>query len=222
MPGDFPLVFPYTFDGSSGGAFGSTEYPRDGFVGSPLPDHTAKAIKHLALHLRKPFIEKLVQLFNEELNEIETALYDLVRLRQIETATFAQLDVLGQIIGLQRQGLDDESYRIGLKAQLLVNRSSGGPEEIYAIFNAGFPQLNVRYRPEYPAGFTLTLSGGPLSDTHSQLAVKFIQSATAGGVRAVLQWQQYEDSEMLTLLTAGGTSTSSGLGYGHLGNAAEN
>ena len=54
--------------------------------------------------------------------------------RVVGVAVGAQLDVLGRIVGEARLGDPDANYRLRIKAGILLNVSSGTPEELLAIF----------------------------------------------------------------------------------------
>lgn len=78
-------------------------------------------------------IEKLIDIFAQEVQELEDAIIQILDETTLPTAIGVQLDGLGEIVGLERQGLDDATYRARLRSQILANRSNGTINELIAI-----------------------------------------------------------------------------------------
>lgn len=173
----FPLVFPYVFGGS-------------GSVVDLITDHADLARDRLAEQFKnQPQLAALLDTLNLQVQDIENALWQLLTERGMTTAVGAQLDVLGRIVGQPRQGQSDETYRLYLKARVLLNLSSGSTEDIYGIFHALVStSTTLEVRPQYPATFVLRLGGEAFTPEQIDLLVVFLRSGKAGGVRAILQW----------------------------------
>ena len=70
-------------------------------------DHEAQAISRLLTQFREaPQLQGYIKALMSEANPIECALIDLLNLRSIDTATGAQLDVIGEIVGQPREVID--------------------------------------------------------------------------------------------------------------------
>ena len=78
----------------------------------------------------------------------------------IDTAIGAQLDIIGVIIGRSRSldfqptdgsspVLDDDTYRMVLKAKTLQNQWNGRIDTMYKMWNDIFPDLNLLYITDY-------------------------------------------------------------------------
>lgn len=78
-------------------------------------------------------IEKLSDVFSQEVQELEDAILQILTDTILTTAVGVQLDGLGEVIGLERQGLDDATYRARLRSQILANKSNGTINELIAI-----------------------------------------------------------------------------------------
>ena len=87
----------------------------------------------------------------EEAQVLEDAFKQLYELRSLDTAFGAQLDGLGDILALPRNGLDDEDYRIALKFQALLNASKGEPETLIEALKVFTRSTDVQYFELYPA-----------------------------------------------------------------------
>ena len=129
----------------------------------------------------KPVFDKYIQLFVEEIKELQTAFKELKQLRTLEEAKGKQLDIIGDIVGQPRvlmnvdfleffgmegnprsnsmgslfnnqggiffdlnnrmQGsvtLDDETYRIMIRAKIAKNVTHATPEELMWYINYVF------------------------------------------------------------------------------------
>jgi hypothetical protein len=97
---------------------------------------------------------------DEQYDEIEQACFDVMSNIWLDLAVGAQLDVLGRHLGLQRNGLDDVTYRILLKLKSYVNRAGGTPESaiqaMIAIFNVAKPVYLPLWTIGLPAAFAVS------------------------------------------------------------------
>ena len=78
---------------------------------------------------------KFLDVINAQWQQLEYVLKDIYdKTRNLDAAIGAQLDGIGEIIGLRRANLDDEHYRSALRFQILLNNSGGESEFlIYAL-----------------------------------------------------------------------------------------
>lgn len=70
-------------------------------------------------------LANLLSVVLEEINEIEQAQNKVITNKKINEATGYSLDRIGKNVGQTRGGLDDESYRILIKAKIRANLSAG-------------------------------------------------------------------------------------------------
>lgn len=122
----------------------------------PRHDHTyaSEAPKRLIEQYRgRNLIEGLVKVFAGRWQRIEDAAWEVIVFRRIELAEGVTLDKLGAIVRRGRNGLPDKSYRIAIRAQIRILRSSGKPEDMIAIARLSTPAgTALSYREEHPAG----------------------------------------------------------------------
>ena len=95
-------------------------------IGEPQPHittHVDDGIKRLVYALScAPELKRLLTIFLTKIQEMEDVM-DAVRpstLFRVDTAVGVQLDQLGTILGLSREGWDDATYRIYLRTQSLL------------------------------------------------------------------------------------------------------
>lgn len=104
--------------------------------------------------------ERLVDVFGLEVQALETALLQILT-DTILSGTAAigqQLDGLGEVIGLERQGLTDDIYRARLRAQVRVNQSGGTIEDLIAIVDLFFDGAETFTIVESFTGFDIEIT----------------------------------------------------------------
>lgn len=120
-----------------------------------------------------------------------------------------QLDVIGLLVGQKRLAASDATYRLYLRARIRVNKSSGTPEELYAVFVALFAAAGqAKATAEQPAAIVFQVLAPVLDPPTADLLLSFLRDAKDGGVRLLLEWQGVDDAHSFTFY--GGT----GLGFG--------
>ena len=101
----------------------------------------------------------------------------------IETAVGAQLEIVGNNVGLPRNGLDDTDYRNSIKIQiLLILQSTGTAENVIEIIRQYLgPTANpVVFHPAGPYNFAISALDMTTADW--DILIPFIQKALIGGV----------------------------------------
>lgn len=187
------------------------------FGDPPLPPHNlatvTDALDRLIQQYKTPKTEALVGAVATPAQDLEDALNQLLTQRWITTAIGAQLDVLGAIVGQPRDNLDDGSYRLFLQARVLVNRSSGGPEELYKIFKVVLSSMaTMELRYFQPAAFTMTIHGVAITNDLAAILAQLLKSARAAGISAQLIWSTVDPADTFTLDGVLGQA----LDHGHL------
>lgn len=118
-----------------------------------------------------------IELLAGEMQLIETALQELLTAFDLDTATGAQLDVLGRRANVARGSLDDTAYRTKVKAGMVAH-ASGTPEQIIGQVLEYTGAASVRYITNFPAKFKLIVGG--LSSTDADLAAFITRISPAG------------------------------------------
>lgn len=83
----------------------------------------------------KENIVKLTYLISQEKSKIDQAMIYVAKFRLISTATGIYLDEIGEELGLPRDGLSDEEYRVILKIRAYRVASSGTRGDIIDVFS---------------------------------------------------------------------------------------
>jgi hypothetical protein len=144
----------------------------------------------LAQFKGKQNVEALLGAGLAQVQELEDAIYGMLIGRWLPNAVGAQLDILGKIVGQQRGGRSDETYRLWIAARAMVNRSSGLPEQIYDIVRKLVPVGTALWLEETPpAAFSFHVQDPIDEDDGSEIA-KIVRQAKAAGVRSLLHWHR--------------------------------
>jgi len=75
-------------------------------------------------------VNDLMRCFLRPLDEVKATAEDLLENRWIDTAEGQQLDELGAIVGITRDGRTDEKFREAIRFQIFINLSKTEPETI--------------------------------------------------------------------------------------------
>lgn len=125
-----------------------------------IDDHVAVA-KALLIEQFKPRvnINKMVEVMATRVQGIENVASDLLTRRSIETAEGAQLDIIGEIVGQNREGRTDEEYRAAIKTRIQLNTSSGEPETLISALRFLSDPTDASYLEAYPGAVRLWTNG---------------------------------------------------------------
>lgn len=127
---------------------------------STINDHVNQAIKRLFQQYKgKVRIEALLTAFVDQVQMLEDTTQDLIVGRALDTAEGVQLDLLGEIVGQAREGMDDDAYRLRIKVRIIQNLSEGEAERAIQVYKALLGATLVVYSELYPASVYI-MGGG--------------------------------------------------------------
>lgn len=110
-----------------------------------------------------PNLDKLLQVLIAEIQEAENELYELRVLRSVSTASGEQLDVLGDLVGIDRNGLSDIDFRNEIFLQIAIN-NGGGQEPVLSALLSNLTDATVIDIWEiFPAGLDIFINSDDLS-----------------------------------------------------------
>ena len=145
-------------------------------------DHVEQGLSRmLSFWDDKPIIKGLFESYLRQLESVETTLFQLLEERSIYTAVGVQLDVIGAMFGVPRNGKDDEQYRPEILRKIAQQNDDGTTEvfmdalrlvtgsymvdffehlsgDIHAYCGEGLsPYLYKLLKPSVPVGVDLTV-----------------------------------------------------------------
>lgn len=125
-----------------------------------ITDHSARALaRQWGIYSENPNISWLIERMASQVQEAEDAFYQLIAERWLDTAVGNQLDMLGEILGVDRNALDDDDYRLALKAAVARYKSSGRPEQVITSFKLLVESDRVFLSEVFPAEVNITAVG---------------------------------------------------------------
>jgi hypothetical protein len=130
----------------------------------------------------KPNLYALITALVDQLQDIEEGALELKSVRSIDNSEGVQLDILGLLIGVDREGRTDAEYRLALKNQIFINTSSGEPESIITFIEFLTDGTEVILKELFPAAFQVYTNGPVFPSNIHQL----INNTRAAGVENVL------------------------------------
>jgi len=161
----------------------------------------------------KPVFAALVRSYLNRIQELENAVWEVILIRGIDASEGVNLDNIGKIVGRPRLGLSDTDYRVALKCQILINRSSGGPDDLINITTLSVsPGQVFTYQEAYPATVLITVEG--IAAFNISVLFDNLFQAKAGGVRLLIILSMQPVGNTFTLSPVSGPLGSSTLGLG--------
>ncbi len=163
-----------------------------------LTDHTALALARLCQQFRdKPNIIALVTAFAERYQDVEDVFQDLLTERDVYSAIGVQLDVIGRIVGMPRNGLVDADYRRYIFAQIATNNSDGLVEDLIAVSQLVLADATayVEIKNQGVAGVAVRVGVITVNDVLANILLDFLLRTRLAGVRLVLETQPALDAD---------------------------
>lgn len=166
------------------------------FDGDPLPDPYIPDIVERCLALVVEQFESsdtMLSMFSDILTpgqEIEFTLWDLMQTKNIASVTGDRLDIIGAIVGEERNFRDDETYRTAIYSRILLNRSSGQPEMLLMGLKILTNFITSHYQEIYPGKVYITFS--TIYTIPSSLPEE-LQKLAPAGVQLFLQYLPVEE-----------------------------
>jgi len=168
------------------------------------------------LFREKPLFLNLLSSYVEQTQELENEIFELRNAFWVDTAIGAQLDGIGQIVGITREGASDTVYRIRIKARILINLSSGTPNQILELVRALSPASapDPTYTPWFPASFAIGVTELTLTEV-AEISDAIIET-TPLGVRSNFIYSLDTNANMFQFSSDASSQTSAVQGFANL------
>lgn len=125
--------------------------------------------------------EAWLESYLEQIQDIENVLFDMLDVwENIENQEGDVLDLIGRIVGQDREERTDTIFIRWIKARLAVNRASGLPDELMTVLGLVAPNNEHDYTESYPAAYIMRLLGAFSEDPTEVAAI--LSEVRAGGV----------------------------------------
>lgn len=104
----------------------------------------------------KPRIQAMLTAYLTQVQELEAVFFDLLEIfTDIDSQTGEQLDLLGRVVGQDREERIDAVYIQWIRARILVNKASGLPNELLRVLAVVVPDASRDYTEAYPASYLI-------------------------------------------------------------------
>lgn len=133
---------------------------------------------------------KFLTLFLKQIQEVEDTFFQILDAGNIDLAEGIQLDLIGYILGVTRDGMGDDSYRDFLKFQVLVNTADGTYESIYNAFFSLTSSEDIRIIESGTAFGCLFFSGKNAFNSSSKVLMENVKAA---GTRWIVKGDFYSN-----------------------------
>lgn len=144
-----------------------------------ITDMTDRAKARLIEQFKnKDNIALLIEMFTEEIQELEDATIGVLNELTLDTATGANLDVFGEHLGRRRSGENDTDYRNILRVQVGVNTSDGAEQPLYDVFKLLTNSTIAIITETFPAEITLFGDGDTIVNANIIAQLQRIVAAT--------------------------------------------
>lgn len=173
-------------------------------------DHGQAAVDNLISQFQeKPRLAALIRGLCDGVQDLDDAVWQCLTERWLDTAVGVQLDGIGSVVGLGREGWVDETYRLILGAWLVALRSAGRWSDLVTIaIKLGATAVSVRVYDAGTAEARVTL-GSYLVEATSGDLFRILERARSGGVRLTLEAVTAAADATFTLSDASAWPTSS-------------
>lgn len=128
-------------------------------------DQISKGLDRSIYDLKKEDFEKILRVLLKQVQDIEDANFQILNERSIFTAIGAQLDVIGILLVVPREGLEDEPYRKKLLLKVATNSADGTPNSMIDIIKTYSEGSSVEIREGVIAFGNIIITAGSTLDS---------------------------------------------------------
>lgn len=183
------------------------------FIGDlDAADHAADAVvDSLDQYSEKPRFHAMLAAFMAQIQSLEDVSQDELTMRSVYTAEGVQLDVLGDIVDLERGELSDDAYRIFILGKIYANRADGQIDQIYELLTGILGKDTVHVHEYWPCAMEIWSSDITYPDVVNRLMALMV----ASGVLYSFDFSSVAESLTFTfssVVNTEETSASQGIG----------
>lgn len=130
----------------------------------------------------QPNFAAILTAFVDQIQDLENAIFDLDAGRQLYNAVGVQLDQLGTLVGISRNGLDDAQYLLFILGKIGENFSDGTISRTTAIYQILLNATQAMEQDLYPAGAGFA-AGGTIDQSLVGIVWNMVQQSLGAGIR---------------------------------------
>lgn len=139
----------------------------------PEPSLADRALSRLIQQFKgQENISKLLTAFADELQEVQSALYQVLNERSLGDAVGAQLDDIAALLNISREGKTDNELRSAIQVEIVINFSKSRDSDVVEVLQLLTQANQTQVIEQFPAGINVFLDSLGLSDVATlQLAL---------------------------------------------------
>lgn len=157
-----------------------------------VANHVERALARLKHQFKdKAQLEAFLSILVEPVQRLEDTLWAMFNERSIDTAVGAQLDAIGKLVGMPRDGRVDDDYRRFVRAQISTNTSKGTVANLLTVASLVIDDADATFNLQQcgTAAAKLTIAGTDIDrEFATLLVVYFMRKAAAAGVRVAVRF----------------------------------
>ena len=152
-----------------------------------LPETYTVTLPNSGITIRTSYIGVIIAVLADRMQGVENAIYQMQAGRlyyngSTYPATGAQLDGIGGLVGVVRNGLTNAEYLLLIKATIAANYSCGTCENLIKILRLLFQASTLQMFEFFPAEVAFNLTSGILDVDLIPYATVLLKNAMSAGV----------------------------------------
>lgn len=157
-------------------------------LATQITNHVEAALARLMEQYQgAPNFEAIITALVEQIQELEDAIFSLDEGRQLYNgggypAIGAQLDGIGSLVGVARNGLSDEQYLLIILGTIAKNTSDTTVAAILNVITFVFQPVGLHLYEIFPAAIGFDFTSTPVDPTFYALVLNIIQEALGAGI----------------------------------------
>lgn len=154
-----------------------------------ITNHVQQALQRLLTQYQlQPRIAAVITALVEQIQDLENGIYPINEGRQLWNGTTypavgAQLDGIGELVGIARNGLTDAEYLIFILGTIAENFSDTTINTITTIVSIFFRPTQLMAFEHFPAEMDFEVAGGPLDPSLYLTVALAIQASMGAGIK---------------------------------------
>jgi hypothetical protein len=159
-------------------------------------DHAAQALARLPSYLQKQRWQDLLTVLADEVAEVDDALVAVATQLHLDEAEGDMLDLIGDEVNEDRNGLEDDDYRYRIRLRIFANRSRGLAEDVITLarYVVDEDAKTIALQTLGVASAQLTLGGTATTEEVADTVTAYCRRAVSAGVRLGVAWSEEADA----------------------------
>lgn len=152
-------------------------------MATQITTHVQDALDRLLEQYKgKANIEGIIEVLGERSQGLEDVVFSMIEGQEIYSAIGVQLDLLGTIVDIARNGLNDDAYRLLILGKIGENSSDATASKVAQVFAILMNSDIVQEQDLYPAGVGFS-GAGDIDESLLTLVWNLVQASLGAGIR---------------------------------------